>query len=640
MTEAASDAPIPLVAPAADQISGRHTAGKRRRLRLPIAAVLVAGFGTLMLAAVASVLILGLSSAGRNTFALLNDKADLAIDSVAVRVRHQLDPARDQITYLTGLIESGKLDPDDRKSMLDTLQGALAATPQVTGVGFSPPDQVVLRAARVNGEVKEAAVDMSASPEMTKAMVEGRDRQGPYWAEPVWSPEGKTTLLTLRMPVRRGDRFLGLMIVAVALGDLSRFLSELYVDEGLSAFVLYDRDHVLAHQALRYKEFNYPDQDSLPLPRIDQVDDPVLASLWRNSRPADSFTIKGRNRTSAEVVEIGNDNHLFLLRNLEGYGAQPWTVGINYRLDEVGVEIERLWTTALVGLGILLVSVGTALWIGRAISRQIGRLAAAAASVSALDFRGAPTLPDSRFRELANAADAFNAMVAGLRWFETYVPKGLVLRLIRRDASDKTGAGGIGSEERQVTVMFTDIRGFSTLAEDLGAAETAALLNSHFSLLSACIEAEGGTVDKFIGDAVMAFWGAPEVQQDHAARALRAAREIAVALRGDNAKRCAVGLPAVRVRIGLHSGPVVVGNIGSASRINYTIVGESVNTAARIEELGASLQGDAEVIILAGASTAEESGGCVPLTSVGIRNLRGRSELVEVFRLDIEGDQP
>ena len=267
MTEAASDAPISPVAPPAAQISGLLSAGKRRRLRLPIAAVLVAGFGTLMLAAVASVLILGLSSAGRNTFALLNDKADLAIDSVVVRVRHQLDPARDQITYLSGLIESGKLDPDDRQSMLDTLRGALAATPQVTGVAFSPIDQVVLRVGRVNGEVKEGTMDLSASPEMTKAMAEGKDRQGPYWAEPVWSPEGKTTLLTLRMPVRRDDRFLGLMIVAVALGDLSRFLSELYVDEGLSAFVLYDRDHVLAHQALRYKEFNFSEQAGLPLPR-------------------------------------------------------------------------------------------------------------------------------------------------------------------------------------------------------------------------------------------------------------------------------------------------------------------------------------------------------------------------------------
>ena len=291
MTEAASDAPISPVAPPAAQISGLFIAGKRRRLRLPIAAVLVAGFGSLMLAAVASVLILGLSSAGRNTFALLNDKADLAIDSVVVRVRHQLDPARDQITYLSGLIESGKLDPDDRKACSIRFRALWQLLRRSPGSRFSPINQVVLRVGRVNGEVRRGTIDLSASPEMTKAMAEGKDRQGPYWAEPVWSPEGKTTLLTLRMPVRRDDRFLGLMIVAVALGDLSRFLSELYVDEGLSAFVLYDRDHVLAHQALRYKEFNFSEQAGLPLPAVDQVDDPVLANLWRNSRPADSFTI-------------------------------------------------------------------------------------------------------------------------------------------------------------------------------------------------------------------------------------------------------------------------------------------------------------------------------------------------------------
>ncbi|UEM20348.1 HAMP domain-containing protein [Skermanella mucosa] len=638
MTEAANDAPTPLVAPPAalmttSPITGQ-VVGRRRRLRLPIAAVLVAGFGTLMLAAVASVLILGLSSAGRNTFALLNDKADLAIDNVVVRVRHQLDPARDQITYLNGLIESGKLDPDDPEAMRDTLRGALAATPQVTGIGFTPLNQIMTRAGRINGEMVESKLDLSASPDMAAALAEARDRQGPFWVEPVWSPDVRTTLLTVRMGVRRDDRFIGMLIVGVSIGDLSRFLSELYVDEGLSAFVLYGREHVLAHQALRYKEFDFSDHGAgLPLPRIDQVDDPVLASLWRDSRPADTFVIPGRNSANTEVVEIGDDSHLFLLRTLEGYGAQPWTVGINYRLDEVGVEIERLWTTGLVGLGILLVSVGAALWIGRAISRQISRLAAAAASVSALDFRSAPTLPDSRFRELANAADAFNAMVAGLRWFETYVPKGLVLRLIRRSAQGGA-TSALVSEERQVTVMFTDIRGFSTLAEDLGAAETAALLNSHFTLLATCIEAEGGTVDKFIGDAIMAFWGAPEVQHDHAARALRAARAMALALRADNAKRLAVGLPAVRIRVGLHSGPVVVGNIGSASRINYTIVGDSVNTAARIEELGAAMQGDAEIIVLVGATTAEESGGCVPLCPLGAQSLRGRSGRVEVFRLD------
>src|SRR5512145_472460 len=125
MTEAASDAPIPPVAPPAAQISGLLSAGKRRRLRLPIAAVLVAGFGSLMLAAVASVLILGLVSASTNTFALLNDKADLALAGVEVRVRHQLDPAREMARFVAGLVERGDLQANDGTAMTDTLRGAL-----------------------------------------------------------------------------------------------------------------------------------------------------------------------------------------------------------------------------------------------------------------------------------------------------------------------------------------------------------------------------------------------------------------------------------------------------------------------------------------------------------------------------------
>ncbi|MGQ9364790.1 adenylate/guanylate cyclase domain-containing protein [Azospirillum sp. ST 5-10] len=605
--------------------------GKRRRLHLPIAAVLVAGFGSLMLLAVASVLVLGLVSAGRNTFSLLNDKADLALSGVEVRVRHQLDPAADLAKYVAGLIESGDLDPADRAALTATLRGSLAAVPHVTGVGFIGADRTGLRVGRLDGKLQVMPIDLNTADAVPPEALDGADRTGPEWADPAWSASAGTTFISLFHPVRRAGAYVGQVAVAVSLGDLSRFLSNLYVERGVNAFVLYDDTHVLAHPSLAALKFDFGGKAGPPLPRIDQVEDPALAALWTEGRQAESL----KKRTEMRFVPTGGIDTLFLMRKMAGYGKQEWTVGIAMRAEEAEAEVQRLYTTALAGLGILLVSVGVALLVGRRISRQIGRLAEAADRVRAFDFRSVAELPDSSLRELSRAATAFNAMVAGLRWFETYVPKALVLRLMHRQG----GAAGLSSEEREVTVMFTDIRGFSALAEDLGAADTAALLNEHFTQLADCIEAEGGTVDKFIGDAIMAFWGAPEEQADHAARALRAAHAIADAVHADNRRRAASGLAPVRVRIGLHSGPVVVGNIGSASRINYTIVGDTVNVAARVEELAARLQGEAEMIVLASAATAARGDGVAPMACLGKHRLRGRSGSTEVWRMMPNGSE-
>ncbi|MBT5859621.1 MAG: adenylate/guanylate cyclase domain-containing protein [Alphaproteobacteria bacterium] len=231
-------------------------------------------------------------------------------------------------------------------------------------------------------------------------------------------------------------------------------------------------------------------------------------------------------------------------------------------------------------------------------------------------------------------------MTAGMRWFETYVPKTLVLRLMQRAGDDVTV-----STERTLTVMFTDIRGFSTMAETMDAPAIAALLNHHFELLSACIEAEGGTVDKFIGDSVMAFWGAPDYVADHADRGVRAAQAMQRAVGMDNAKRRAAGQPPIAVRVGLHSGPVVVGNIGSISRVNYTVVGDTVNAASRLESLAkeislASQAGnpDDECVVLFSEATKNGLEGEVPSHALGSHKLRGRSEEVQVYQLLQDAD--
>ena len=130
-------------------------------------------------------------------------------------------------------------------------------------------------------------------------------------------------------------------------------------------------------------------------------------------------------------------------------------------------------------------------------------------------------------------------------------------------------------------------------------------------------------------------WGAPERQSDHALRACRTARAIATAISEDNRRRAIEDGPRVKVRIGIHTGPAVVGNIGAPDRINYTIVGDTVNTCQRLEQLGKTLDpDDRDVVVHVSATTRQHLGETLPLTDCGVQSLTGRAGDVGVFRLD------
>jgi class 3 adenylate cyclase len=201
----------------------------------------------------------------------------------------------------------------------------------------------------------------------------------------------------------------------------------------------------------------------------------------------------------------------------------------------------------------------------------------------------------------------------------------------------EVGDDGIASRRVNLTVMFTDIVEFTPQAEDLPEQETAELLNHHFALLGACIDREEGVIDKYIGDSVMAVWGGISHDEDHAAGAIRAALAIARVIHEDNAMRLAAGKTPIRVRIGMHSGPVVVGNIGAPSRVNFTVVGDTVNVAQRFEQLGKEFMAeDEDVIVLVSGDTIEamkhpEVLGTLPTPE--LRHVKGRDEPEQVYRL-------
>ena len=177
--------------------------------------------------------------------------------------------------------------------------------------------------------------------------------------------------------------------------------------------------------------------------------------------------------------------------------------------------------------------------------------------------------------------------------------------------------------------MLTDIVGFTTLAEQSTPEAVTDFVNRHFTMLNALRRgARAATLAQFIGDSVMAFWGAPDPQPDHAARACRAALAIAAALEAENGAAADRGEPPIRMRIGINTGEVTAGNVGAPGRSNYGIVGDTVNTTQRIEQLAKTICHDQPTAaILVSGRTRTQAGDGFAFVEAGAHALRGRQEL-------------
>jgi len=185
---------------------------------------------------------------------------------------------------------------------------------------------------------------------------------------------------------------------------------------------------------------------------------------------------------------------------------------------------------------------------------------------------------------------------------------------------------GIQTGRREVTLLFSDIRGFTTLSETRKPEEVIALLNRYFSLQVDVVVRHGGSLDKYIGDCIMAIWGAPLDDPEHARNAVACALDMADVLKAFKRELGAEDLD-FDVGIGLHSGPAVVGLMGSPKRLEYTAIGDTVNLASRIE----GLTKDAKRRILVSRDTADRCGGAYDFVSCGTFPVKGRAQPVELF---------
>jgi len=556
---------------------------------------------------------------------LLDERTRFVLSALENRVRAHLDPARDQVLFLAGLAAQGRLDLHDLAATRSLLLGAVAGTPQVQLIGVVGDDYQLHGVGRHGSDTEIIERPISPKGREEYRLVAERPDPKPYWAEPVFSPTVNTPVLNIRQRMTREGRTIGVLFSTVSILELSEFVDSF--GNSLTerrVFILYGRDRVAAHGGVTAALSHLSPEH--PLPTLDEVGDPVLAAIWQDPKPYLS-PVKGAD---VHVVTVAGRDWLFRIREVPGYGPEALRVGTYLPLDRAERLLRRLYWAGAAGFGVLLLSLAASVAVGRMLARPIYQLAEQAKLVGSFELAQIPVLPGSFVRELDDQSRAFNAMLASLRWFETYVPKALVRRLMAH-----SDLAGINADERTLTVMFTDMVGFTATAERMSPSETAEFINQHLTLVIACIDAEMGTVDKYIGDAVMAFWGAPEDQRDHADRACRAALAVRTAIQADNRARAARGEPTVAVRVGIHTGPVVVGNIGAPGRMNYTVVGDSVNTTQRLEALGKEVgQTVSEVTILISGETRAALQSPLLTVFAGAFKVKGRTREIQVFRLD------
>ncbi len=231
---------------------------------------------------------------------------------------------------------------------------------------------------------------------------------------------------------------------------------------------------------------------------------------------------------------------------------------------------------------------------------------------------GATTGGASAVDEMKRLHAAVVAKQAAAATLSSYMPQRV---------AEKLAAGEVGQEELEVTVLFSDIRGFSTIAERLSAREIAEIVGRHFTAMAEIVVEHGGTIDKFQGDSVMVVFGAPDPLLDHAARALRCA----IAMQARQAELNAEGwgtqaVDGLHIGVGINSGLVIAGAVGGGGRLEYTVIGDAVNVAQR-------LQSEAEGGEIVASASTIASADDVDALPIGLRQVKGREEPVEVYRV-------
>jgi adenylate cyclase len=414
-------------------------------------------------------------------------------------------------------------------------------------------------------------------------------------------------------------RLLGVLNADFDLAALCRFLGEVRKGMVGYAFVVERRgDGVLRLIA-------HPDPSALPASGTE-------TNGLRNlpDRAVAAFEQAEMTNEAAHASSITKGTFTFVAdgRTLFGSARElaqpPWTIGVIIPVQDVmgGVYRNDQWEF-WIGLTCLTFSAFFAVRVARRVAEPLRQLTREAQAIGRLEL-DSKTGTVSRIEEVSLLANSMTEMKSSLRSFQKFVPADVV-----RDLVLSATEARLGGRRATLTLLFSDVADFTAMAERMEPEALVAHIGEYLGEMSEVIHARSGTLDKFIGDGIMAFWGAPRENPAHAREACAAAWQCQRALMRLRGKWRLMHRPELRARIGLHTGTVIVGNIGSENRLNYTAVGDSVNLTSRLEGLNRFYGTE----ILISAACLEAAGSAIVTRPVDNVSVKGRTEGLIVHEL-------
>jgi class 3 adenylate cyclase len=589
-------------------LTANATDAPPRRVRFPLSFKLIVFASSLLVAAIIGV---GLAAMALTSDTVQTSARELQIavlQDVGHSIGAELTHAQDDLDAIGRVLTDGDLDEDARIELAVTAVSASEVLDHVA---------IYTSAGELITPIREpAATSLDAPATLDAATMAVASEANLATGDATLTVLGPR--VPIAVPLRAADRVTGFAVAQVSTAAISARVEGLAdthfpgVRGGL--FVVDARRRVIAHPDAELVAALGQLPASGLLEGFDAIDLP-------------SRFMQTREFTGPDGVEM--------VGTLVALHDRPWAVGAQTTRAVVYAPILRMRNIVFITIGVAIVlAVSASVFLARQVTSPLEQLSQYAGALARREF-------DSRIDirtgdELAVLADAMTRAADDLRIGEQrlarehairsdlgrYLPAELVDLVVRREQDM-----ALGGERRELTVMFADVVDFTPLTEKLAPEQVVALLNELFTIVTEIVFRHGGTIDKFVGDCVMALWGVPNAQPDHATRALLAAEEILSWLEAGNvAWQRKYGI-RVQLAIGVNSGEAVVGNIGSERRMEYTAIGDVVNVAARLEAIARPQQ------VLVTEATRERTRGRFRFAEIGPRTVAGRAEPLVLFEL-------